>query len=210
MDSLHQRLLKAYEIVSDRGLIHTKAQFAEKIGKTKSQVSDAFKDRPKYCTLGLMKAIAAAFPGVLNPDYLLTGEGYPESPDPTMRPHYSALASAGFMAGLSEGETGTPWPRIPGIPDYDFTIEAYGDSMTPEIHSGDTLACRRATDAANPPLGRICVIDAADGAAVKVLARADADTLTLRSLNPEYKEYTLPDTDIHGIAEVVAVLRRYF
>ena len=210
MDSLHQRLLKAYDLLLEKGQVHNRVQLGEKIGKTRSQMSEAFKDAPKRCTLGLMKAIAAAFPDVLNPDYLLTGEGYPEAPDPTMRPHYSALASAGFMAGLSEGETGTPWPRIPGIPDYDFTIEAYGDSMTPEIHSGDTLACRRATDAANPPLGRICVIDAADGAAVKVLARADADTLTLRSLNPEYKEYTLPDTDIHGIAEVVAVLRRYF
>ena len=210
MDSLHQRLLSVYELLRKFGRVHTIRELATIIGKNENHVSAAIKGDPKRCTLGLMKAIAAAFPDVLNPDYLLTGEGYPEAPDPTMRPHYSALASAGFMAGLSEGETGTPWPRIPGIPDYDFTIEAYGDSMTPEIHSGDTLACRRATDAANPPLGRICVIDAADGAAVKVLARADADTLTLRSLNPEYKEYTLPNTDIHGIAEVVAVLRRYF
>lgn len=210
MDSLHQRLTKSFDYLKDKGIVHTQTQFAQRIGKSQTQVNGAFKDAPKRCTLGLMKAIAAAFPDVLNPDYLLTGEGYPEAPDPTMRPHYSALASAGFMAGLSEGETGTPWPRIPGIPDYDFTIEVRGDSMEPEIHSGDTLACRRATDAANPPLGRICVIDAADGAAVKVLARADADTLTLRSLNPEYKEYTLPNTDIHGIAEVVAVLRRYF
>lgn len=157
-----------------------------------------------------MKAIAAAFPDVLNQDYLLTGEGFPEAPDPTMRPHYSALASAGFMAGLSEGETGTPWPRIPGIPDYDFTIEARGDSMEPEIYSGAILACRRATDPAAPPVGKVCVIDAADGAAVKVLDRADADALTLRSLNPAYHDYTVPLAEVHGIAEVVAVLRRYF
>lgn len=208
MDTNHERLLKAFDYLKNKGIIHTQTQLAEKIGKAQSQVNSAFKNLPKRCTLGLMKAIGDAFPDILNRDYLLTGEGEVAAPDPNRRPHYQACAAAGFMDGLAEGEAGDLRPLIPDVPDYDFTIEARGDSMLPEIQSGDILLCRRATDRANPPLDRICVIDSTDGAAVKLITGADEEQLFLHSLNPDYPDYSLDLSSLLGVAPVVALLRR--
>lgn len=209
MDSLHQRLLKSFDYLKDGGIIHTQTQFAEAVGKSQTQINSAFKDAPKRCTLGLMKAIADAFPDVLNRDYLLTDEGEVAAPDKSLRPHFEAKVSAGFMDGTSEGEAGVMRPPIPGMPDYDFTIDASGDSMLPRIESGDTLLCRRCDDRLNPPVGKICVIDSIDGAAVKVVAGVNEESVTLHSLNPKYDDYTVDLTSINDIAEVVGLVRKF-
>ena len=209
MDTLHQRLLKVFDYLRDKGLIHTQTQFAEAVGKSQSQINNAFRDVPKRCTLGLMKAIATAFPDVLNAEYLLTGDGDIAAPDKSSRPHYDAKARAGFMSGVAESETGVMCPHIPGMKDYDFTIGVDGDSMLPRIESGDLLVCRRSEDRANPPIGKICVIDSREGAAVKVIAAIDGSHILLHSLNPKYKDYPIDIDDILGIAEVVGQIRQY-
>ena len=209
MDSILDRLNKAYQLLLDKGVVHNRSQFGEKIQMSRSHISDTFAGNPRRLTLGLMTRIADAFPDVLNRDYLLNGTGSPAAPDRSLRPHFSAKASAGFMVEVSSGETGTMMPPIPGMPDYDFTIEAQGDSMMPRIESGDILVCRRSLDRADPPLGRICVIDSRDGAAVKEIADASDEAVTLRSLNPDYPDYTVDVSDILAIAEVVAILRRF-
>lgn len=211
MDTLHQRLLKSFQYLRDKGVIHTQVQLAEIIGKSEAQISLAFKNVPKRCTKGLMDSIAKAFPDILNPEYLKTGEGEVGLPDKSMRPHYDAKAAAGFMLGLSEAETGTLRPHIPGMRDYDFTIRAEGDSMTPRIESGDLLVCRKSEDRANPPIGKICVIDGKDGVVVKVIAEANEYGLVLRSLNPDpkYRDYPVDHSVINGIAEVVGLVRSF-
>ena len=209
MDTLHQRLLKAFDYLRDKGVIHTQTQMAEALGKTQQSVNAAFKDVPKRCTLGLMKAIATAFPDVLNAEYLLTGDGDIAAPDKSSRPHYDAKACAGFMSGVAEGEMGVMRPHIPGIKDYDFTIMVEGDSMLPRIESGDLLVCRRSEDRANPPIGKICVIDSREGAAVKVIAGCDGSRFVLHSLNPNYEDYPIDIDDVLGIAEVVGQIRQY-
>lgn len=208
MDTLHQRLLKSFEYLKNKGLVHTQTQFAEILGKTKSQISDAFKNRPKYCTLGLMTRIADAFPDVLNREYLLNGTGSPAAPDRSLRPHVHADAAAGFLDGVSNGDPGLDMrPPIPPALDYDFTIAARGDSMEPEIHDGDTLYCSFASDRANLPLGDICVLDTAEGALVKVLLASSPASVTLRSLNPRYSDLVLPASSILHVARVDALLR---
>lgn len=209
MDSLHQRLQSVYDFLLDKGEIHNKAQFGERIGKSKSQISDAFRDRPKYCTIGLMKAIADAFPEILNREYLLEGKGDVAAPDRTMKPHFEAKASAGFMSPASVGESGMLTPRIPGMREYDFTIEAQGDSMMPRIESDDILVCRQCGNRANPPIGKICVIDSKDGAVVKEIVDADEECITLHSFNPVYRDYKVELSDVLGIAEVVGLVRSF-
>ena len=61
MSEIHERLVAAFDYLRVKGVIHTQAEFAEAINKSPQQVSDAFKDRPKRCTLGLMNAIAGAY-----------------------------------------------------------------------------------------------------------------------------------------------------
>lgn len=208
---MHQRLLTSYKYLYDNGFVHSQTEFAEMIGKQKTHVNAAFKNAPKRCTLGLMKAIADAFPNVLNRDYLLTGEGEVSAPDKTMRPHFDAKACAGFMCDVSVAETGTLQPRIPGMKEYDFTIGAHGESMMPRIEDGDLLVCRKSGDRANPPIGKICVVDGKDGAVVKVIAEANEYGLVLHSLNPDpkYHDYPVEYSAINGVAEVVGLVRSF-
>ncbi len=207
MEAIHIRLLTAFDYLRSRGIVHTMRELASVINRNENHVSAALKGDPKRCTLGLLTAIADAYPDILNRDYLLTGEGEVAAPDRSWRPHFAARASAGFMDGTAEGEIGTLTAPVPGV-DYDFSIEASGASMEPYIESGDTLLCRRCTDRANAPVGKICVVDSKEGATVKVIAAVSGESLTLHSLNPRYPDYNLPLDDLLGLADVVALLRR--
>lgn len=211
MDTLHQRLLKAFDYLKDRGAIHTQTQFAELLGKTQQNVNAAFKDAPKRCTMGLMKTIADTFPDVLNRDYLLNGEGEVGVPDKSLRPHFDAKACAGFMCGVSEPESGTMRPQFPGMREYDFTIEVEGDSMQPDIKPGDLLMCRFLNDRMNAPIGKVCVIGGKESAVVKLIVDANDEKVTLHSFNPDpkYRDYTVEDSDIVNIAEVVGLVRSF-
>lgn len=208
MDTLHQRLLKSFEYLKNKGIVHTQTQFAEMLGKPQPNIAQAFKDAPKRCTLGLMTRIADAFPDVLSRDYLLNGTGSPAAPDRSLRPHVSAAAAAGFLDGVSDGDPGLDMrPPLPPSLDYDFTIAVSGDSMEPYILDSDTLFCSFVSDRLDIPEGETCVFDTVDGALVKTLLKADGDSVTLRSLNPAYSDITLPASAILHTARVVALLR---
>lgn len=63
-------------------------------------------------------------------------------PAKDLRPHFAPTA-AGFMSGMSETDNGADLRAVRDcVPDYDFTINAIGDSMMPLIHDGDLLFCR--------------------------------------------------------------------
>lgn len=138
----------------------------------------------------------------------MNGNGPMCPPDENERPHFEAKASAGFMSGESRPEM-SPEMRaaIVDMPDYDFTIEVTGDSMEPEIRSGDILACRRCTDSLNPPMRRICVLDLREGPVAKIISSVNSDSVTLHSLNPRYRDYEVPFADILGVAAVIGVIR---
>lgn len=208
---LSKRLNNAYDYLYRTGSVHNVAEFAKLLGKDRANVTNALACKGRVMTQKLLERVADTFPDVLNRDYLLKGEGDVAAPDRTMRPHYEATAAAGFMSGLADPESGTLRPRIPDMPSYDFTIDARGESMEPKIKSGDTLLCRLAEDRANPPIGKVCVIDSKDGAAVKVLAAASESgrTLTLHSLNPAYRDYRVDAAEVSHIAVVVALLRKF-
>lgn len=168
----------------------------------------AFGLQGRAMTKNLLLRIADAFPDVVSRRYMETGEGPVEAPAKNLRPHFAPTAAAGFLSGFAESDTGDDLRDVnDSVPDYDFTINAAGDSMLPLIHDGDLLFCRLDDDRYNPPIDRITVIDTTDGAVVKVLRRDD-DGLVLHSLNPCYADRRLDTATINGIARVVAVLHR--
>lgn len=182
---------------------------AKRVGVSPQVLSNAKQDKDRRFTDGFLKKFCAAYSDYISEDWILTGSGKMVVPDKSMKPHVEARAAAGFMAGVSEPDLWENFrPVIPDVPDYDFTIEAHGDSMYPDIQSGDTLACRLMTDRLNPPLGKICVIDSKEGAAVKIIADASDDDITLHSLNPQYPDYNIAAAEIISVAEVVALTRR--
>lgn len=210
-DSAFARFRQSFDYLKDSGVLHKQSDLCDALGVGRSHVSEFYNGKEKYFTEGNVRKFAAAYSDYINCEWLLTGEGEMVVPDKTMRPHFDAKACAGFMYGVAEGEVGTMRPHIPAMRDYDFTIEAEGDSMMPRIESGDLLVCRKSEDRANPPIGKICVVDGKDGAVVKVIDSVDneAGTVTLHSLNPAYSDYNVPFSDILDIAEVVGLVRTF-
>lgn len=205
---LSQRLKESYDYLKSIGEVHTITEFAERIGKKQSGISNALACRGRVMTLGLLERVADAFPDVLNRDYLLKGEGELVKPDRQLRPHFDIGARAGFMDGISEGVVQADMREaVAGVSDYDFSIEVSGDSMMPRIEDGDTLLCRMVTDRMNLPLGKICVVDSKDGVVVKVVESAEKGLITLHSLNPSYRDYEIEYDTVNQIAEVVGMIR---
>lgn len=227
------RFHQVFDYLKNTGKIHSWVDFAKGIGVSKSYMSDAKADRGGKFSKDFLDRIADAYSDYIDKDWLLTGEGemaktvtievesdlagaYKEltlrvlNSKGLVRPHYDAKASAGFMDGISEGKMSAEF-RALAIPtlNYDFSIDAKGDSMMPRIEDGDTLLCRISDDRLNPPIGKICVLDTKDGWVVKVIKRVGEDTMTLHSLNSEYHDYDIDLSTILGIAEVVGSVRSF-
>lgn len=203
-DRLHQAIQRLMDI----GKIHIQRDIVVKLNGNESNISQALNGNPRYFTEGFLRRFGTAYSDYINTEWLINGTGQMAVPDRSLKPHFDASASAGFMAGLSAPETGTDLRTLDQqADDYDFTIAARGDSMLPEIEDGDILACRVLSDRLNPPLGEICVIDTVNGAAVKQVAAVLEDSLLLHSFNPDYPDYDVPFLDLLSIARVVALLR---
>lgn len=71
----HDRLKEAYDYLRYQHGIHTQMEMANALQITRSSFSAAMNGNEKYLTKSLFMKICAAFPGVFNLDYLLTGEG---------------------------------------------------------------------------------------------------------------------------------------
>lgn len=211
-ENKHTRLMLAVAYLKNTGVIHKQQDIADSLDMARSNVSHAIKGRPRYFTDGFLRRFAAAYRAYISEAWLLTGEGRMDVPGKDERPHVdSVTAAAGYLDGISEPVTNPDFHRLADLlPDYDFTIRALGDSMLPEIHSGDLLLCRRIDRPLHPAdLGRIFVADTADGVLVKRLAAIDPSPeslITLHSLNPAYPDIAAPASSLHALARVVAVV----
>lgn len=211
MEEKLKRLKVALAYLNGHGLAMSKTAIAADMHSSQPNVSRALMGHPRYFTDGFLRRFAAAYKNHISEAWLLTGEGRMDVPGKDERPHVdSVTAAAGYLDGISEPVTNPDFHRLADLlPDYDFTIRADGDSMLPEIRSGDLLLCRRLDRPLHPAdLGRIFVADTADGVLVKRLADVDpsASLVTLRSLNPAYPDIAAPASGLLALARVVAVV----
>lgn len=98
-------------------------------------------------------------------------------------------------------------PIIPTFPKYDFTIVARGDSMLPDLLSGDELACRFIRESSFIQWGRTHVLDTAQGIVVKRIFEKK-EAILCRSNNVDYPDFIIPKEDIFHIAIVVGLIRQ--
>lgn len=207
---LQERLIKAYNLLLDSGLIHNQQQMADALGVQKSIISQALNNKGRVLTLGFLKKVANAFPDVLNREYLLDGVGSVEKV--IGKPHIPFEVSAGGVASALGSATLSDCEILPtfaSMPHYDFTIEVRGDSMSPSILSGDTLYCRWCglnTVITHPT--KFYVVDSPEGAVVKNLSVKET-FLVCSSINPKYVDFTLPIHDDMRFAMVVGFVRSY-
>lgn len=75
MNTRRDRLNEVYEYLRENFGIHTKTQFASALKITQPALSSAMNGNDAYLTDNLFKRICAAYQGVFNLGYLLTGEG---------------------------------------------------------------------------------------------------------------------------------------
>lgn len=127
------------------------------------------------------------------------------------RPRIPMNAAAGAMSVAVDGITIQDCEELPIIKafsKYDFTIFARGDSMEPEFHSGDELACSYIKNTSFVQWGRYHVLDTSQGILVKRIFEDD-EFIICKSHNIEYKDFSIHKSEVYNIALVIGMLRRY-
>ncbi len=144
--------------------------------------------------------------------WLLTGEGdmiknsQAKEQAQEMKPHYLSLANAGTLT--EESNAGSEMqPIITQMPQYDYTIEIHGDSMSPAYNSGDIVACRNVTHSNFHQWGQIHVLSTSQGNMIKRIYEK-GDDIECRSDNANYPPFTIPKEEIYSIGLVVGGLKR--
>jgi phage repressor protein C with HTH and peptisase S24 domain len=130
--------------------------------------------------------------------------------EPESRPRIPYNAAAGTLAVAFDGISANICEQLPVIrqfPKYDFTILAFGDSMSPEYHSGDELACLLIKNSF-VQWGRVYILDTSQGIVVKRIFDAN-DNILCKSDNPNYNDFFVSKSDIYNLALVVGIIRRY-
>ncbi|MGL4293616.1 MAG: S24 family peptidase [Bacteroidales bacterium] len=152
---------------------------------------------------------------VLNcPVSLFFNEPLPEKEtlSQTFVPHIPYTAQAGSLSGFSLGVTENNCDlntKITSLGNYDFTIDVNGDSMIPEFHSGNTIACKR-LEASDPiRYGSVYLLDTAQGIILKKVEKDKTDISGIRciSLNSQYEPFTLALADIYSMSVVVGIIK---
>lgn len=75
MEEKRNRLLKAYEYLRSRGIVHTQNDVATRMGSNRVNISNAFRGQPKYLTERFLKRFNKAFGEIFNNTWLIDGEG---------------------------------------------------------------------------------------------------------------------------------------
>jgi len=155
-------------------------------------------------------------------NWLLTGDGSMLKSDKNSsniatahieetRPRVPMDAAAGTLTIAENGVTMSDCEQIPiisGFAKYDFTIMVRGDSMLPEFHSGDELACLFIKDSQFIQWGRVHVLDTSQGIVLKRIYKGDK-CIICKSDNPNYPEFPIQDSELYNMALVIGMVRRY-
>lgn len=194
------------EIVLQIGL--SSASYLSDLISGKSDLSEQFSDK-----------LTSFYPEI-NKVWLMTGEGemlksddqpFTEKESEETRPRIPYAAAAGrlteALSGVAEDEC-EQIPIVKYLPMYNFTIVAYGDSMRPEIASGDEMACRTIRDKSYIQWGRVYVLDTDNGIIVKRIYD-DGDCIRCVSNNKDYPDFRIPKNEIHSMHLLVGLIRKY-
>lgn len=170
-----------------------------------------------------LQRILDAYPE-LSRDWLLTGEGDMLNVSDGVSgdvinytdgiPYYDYEFSAGFdsLADDSASERPVCLINAPWLSRATLCCRAYGDSMRPEINSGDILALRRVEDFRFIPYGEVYGIITTEGLhTVKRVRRSRLgdDYLLLVPTNPDYDPQDIPISTIMHLYRVIGTIKLF-
>lgn len=209
------------QVIEYKGI--PKEEFYVKIGMTSASFRGNAKNTP--LNSNAIENILSEIPD-LNPMWLITGKGEMLFIDNELnsiqakrkedieetRPRIPMDAAAGSLTAAADGVTIDDCEQLPVIKAfarYDFTIFARGDSMFPEYHSGDELACLYVKNTTFIQWGCCHVLDTIQGIVVKRIYD-DGEYILCKSENSElFKDFRIHKTEVYNIALVIGLVRRY-
>lgn len=222
MDSVNQRLTNVIDFLKNSREIYNDADFAKRIGKSRSYVSEA-KSGSRTITEQFVLLIESEFP-VVNGAYILSGEGsmlkdveenvsevtaVVEVAAPVYEiPLLPVAVYGGTLDGF--GVSGI-MPHecehiVSPLKNAEMAVPVVGDSMSPEYPNGSRVLVRKVNDAAFLEWGAPYVLDTCNGAVLKIIAPSDKqDCIKCISLNkaPEYAPFEVSREHINGMYRVL-------
>ena len=168
----------------------------------------------------------------ISASWLLTGEGpmlkeekemekeeeyelLPRITEDKGRPYYDVDFLGGY-GEFADDPASAPVTYMIDYPPYNkegvFYMNVRGDSMSPEINSGDLVALRPIEAWYDfLLLGKVYAIVTLSGQrTIKRLRRgSDSEHYTLEPINPAYESQEIPKTQIERVFEVLGGIRRY-
>lgn len=187
----------------------TKMAMASYIKKTQITRLISGDEQPDYDVIGKIAEMSSP---KISVEWLVTGEGEMLDTGGDVKdtcPRVPYTAAAGTLTDAVEGITAEQCertPRVSNFPAYDFTIVIRGDSMEPEYHSGDEVACRRIDSTSFIQWGKTHVLDTAQGIVMKRVYE-DGDKIRCVSYNNAYPDFSIAKSEIYSMNLVVGLLR---
>jgi len=201
---------------------------AKELGyKSSEKLSRLFRDKNAKLSYDIIYDIANKFE--INGDWLITGRGdmclsssntttsldtknidlYIDNfaqKNGVLIPIYNAEASAGGGTLRLDKEYIIGHIMVPFAKKGDIALTTIGNSMLPVITPGDILVVRQRFDWKEylEP-GKIYVIVTTEEVFVKVIS-SFSQKLTLHSYNPQYEDFTVPESYVHAIFKLIGTI----
>lgn len=211
-------LVVAFEELKRRGLAHSQQDVADKMCVNKSNFSKAINGEPSD---SFLRRFNAAYDGIFNEEWLITGEGEMLSgrhkvefmsvaDDKAYLTYLLPMSAAGgSLAGFpADGAKLEDCEKVVSpIADVDFAITVNGDSMYPDYPSGARILIKKIDPTAFIPWGNVFVLDTVNGVLVKEVQPSEREgKLICHSHNPNgrFKDFEMSMDDIYGMYRVLA------
>lgn len=208
-----ERFQEAFEYLRAQGKVHTQIEAAAKMGATSQNFSAAMNGNLKLLTDKFLKRFNAAFDGVFNIKWLLTGEGEMLQGVPNKGvvptegngvPFFKELPVSAGKAELmliENAERAAGFINITGVSGM-AAFPVIGCSMEPVIHAGDIVVVDDVDrwDRIDPD--KIYLIFTHDDRMIKHLEMDENNNDILWCVSPNYKRFSIQKADICKIYRV--------
>ena len=219
-NTINARFIKAINALLDKHNTLSKGDLASVLSIKPAKFSEILNGRMNVGS-ELLADLSKKFD--ISSEWLLNGDGevfknsslHTSNPNSLQevetRPRIPFEAAAGSLSLITQSVMEAQCEQIPirsGFPAYDFSIIVKGDSMEPEFHSGDELACKILRQSSFIQWGRPYIVDCMDGVVLKRIHDAGDDILC-SSDNKNYGDFKIPKREINHLAIVVGMIRLF-